>query len=496
MRSRFLAQHRRASTPPTGTRSARRLSRSCATNSSPRWRTRAASAPATGWTPRHLLHRRRARRLAARCAAVREGAFLGRVRVRFRLGAAPTRSTGSRYYPKLRARRAVHARHRPAPAACGRTPTPTPLRRAAARGDRSDCAPAQRLLLACTCCSSTSRARRPATAARLAAAPRLPVPLAQPRLRATSRTSSRPSPPRSARRPARAPARRRSGHRLRARCSGATLDAATAATHRTSCMPRTFLRHGHEPYLNARLLPRDRRARCGDALVVKLARARRRAGGGGPLLPVARHAVRPLLGRAPATSTACTSRPATTRASSTASSSGLQRFEPGTQGEHKIARGFVPTQTWSAHWLADPRLARRHRPTTCEREARARRRTTPTRCRDTRPFRARRDRRVTDASPGWRRAIRPSAFPPVEQALRRPAGPAGRRRRPVAASGCSPPTAAASFPGIAPASRCCGGRPIRARCCSRRNSTVSRSLRAHAAHARLRVSRRPRLRAP
>ncbi len=36
---------------------------------------------------------------------------------------------------------------------------------------------------------------------------------------------------------------------------------------------------------------------------------------------------------------------------------GLQTFEPGTQGEHKIARGFIPTQTWSAHWLSEPRFA-------------------------------------------------------------------------------------------------------------------------------------------
>lgn len=33
---------------------------------------------------------------------------------------------------------------------------------------------------------------------------------------------------------------------------------------------------------------------------------------------------------------------------------GLQRFEPGAQGEHKIGRGFLPTPTWSAHWIADP----------------------------------------------------------------------------------------------------------------------------------------------
>ena len=36
---------------------------------------------------------------------------------------------------------------------------------------------------------------------------------------------------------------------------------------------------------------------------------------------------------------------------------GLSRFEPGTQGEHKISRGFVPTETWSAHWLSHPQFA-------------------------------------------------------------------------------------------------------------------------------------------
>jgi predicted N-acyltransferase len=36
----------------------------------------------------------------------------------------------------------------------------------------------------------------------------------------------------------------------------------------------------------------------------------------------------------------------------------LARFEPGAQGEHKVARGFLPTRTWSAHWIADPRFRR------------------------------------------------------------------------------------------------------------------------------------------
>ena len=31
---------------------------------------------------------------------------------------------------------------------------------------------------------------------------------------------------------------------------------------------------------------------------------------------------------------------------------GLQRFEPGAQGEHKLARGFLPSQVRSHHWLA------------------------------------------------------------------------------------------------------------------------------------------------
>lgn len=34
--------------------------------------------------------------------------------------------------------------------------------------------------------------------------------------------------------------------------------------------------------------------------------------------------------------------------------SGKRIFEPGTQGEHKISRGFIPVETWSAHWLAHP----------------------------------------------------------------------------------------------------------------------------------------------
>jgi predicted N-acyltransferase len=35
---------------------------------------------------------------------------------------------------------------------------------------------------------------------------------------------------------------------------------------------------------------------------------------------------------------------------------GLTRVEAGAQGEHKIQRGYLPSETYSAHWIADPAL--------------------------------------------------------------------------------------------------------------------------------------------
>lgn len=35
---------------------------------------------------------------------------------------------------------------------------------------------------------------------------------------------------------------------------------------------------------------------------------------------------------------------------------GLSRVEAGAQGGHKLARGYLPTETYSAHYIADPRL--------------------------------------------------------------------------------------------------------------------------------------------
>ena len=46
---------------------------------------------------------------------------------------------------------------------------------------------------------------------------------------------------------------------------------------------------------------------------------------------------------------------------------GLAAFEPGAQGEHKIARGFLPVLTHSRHYIADPAFADALRPW-CEEE--------------------------------------------------------------------------------------------------------------------------------
>ncbi len=37
---------------------------------------------------------------------------------------------------------------------------------------------------------------------------------------------------------------------------------------------------------------------------------------------------------------------------------GLNRVEAGAQGSHKLARGYLPTPTYSLHWIADPGFRR------------------------------------------------------------------------------------------------------------------------------------------
>jgi predicted N-acyltransferase len=117
---------------------------------------------------------------------------------------------------------------------------------------------------------------------------------------------------------------------------------------------RNFHRHGHEPYLNHAFFEEIART-LGDALMVKLAvRAD---------TPVAAAIFL-------ASSTVLYGRywgaigdfhslhfeTCYHQGIEYCIEHGLQRFEPGTQGEHKIVRGFEPTPTHSAHYIADPRF--------------------------------------------------------------------------------------------------------------------------------------------
>ncbi|HEU4624003.1 MAG TPA: GNAT family N-acetyltransferase [Steroidobacteraceae bacterium] len=116
----------------------------------------------------------------------------------------------------------------------------------------------------------------------------------------------------------------------------------------------TFLRHGHEPYLTKTFFAEIART-LGDALMVK----------------VAMHSGKPvaaaiffrsddtLYGRYWGSAADYHSLHFETcyhQGIEFCIENGLARFEPGTQGEHKVARGFEPVLTWSAHYIADRRF--------------------------------------------------------------------------------------------------------------------------------------------
>jgi predicted N-acyltransferase len=117
---------------------------------------------------------------------------------------------------------------------------------------------------------------------------------------------------------------------------------------------RTFHLHGHEPYLNLACFTEIART-LGDALMVKLALQ-----GDTPVAAAVFMKSKDVLyGRYWGASgdfhslhfEACYH-----QGIDYCIEHGLQRFEPGTQGEHKVVRGFVPSQTWSAHYIADARF--------------------------------------------------------------------------------------------------------------------------------------------
>jgi uncharacterized protein len=118
----------------------------------------------------------------------------------------------------------------------------------------------------------------------------------------------------------------------------------------------TFIRHGHTPYLNRAFFTLVARA-LGAAFFVKLA-----IYGGEPVAAaVFFRSADTLYGRywgAEAEYHSLHFETCYYQGIDYCIEHGLQRFEPGTQGEHKIARGFEPVLTWSAHWIANAPLRR------------------------------------------------------------------------------------------------------------------------------------------
>jgi uncharacterized protein len=118
----------------------------------------------------------------------------------------------------------------------------------------------------------------------------------------------------------------------------------------------TFLRHGHVPYLNRDCFARLART-LAPQFLVKLARRGRE-----PLAAaVFFRSADTLYGRywgAEGEHHSLHFEACYYQGIDYCIEQGLARFEPGTQGEHKIARGFEPVRTWSSHWIAYAPLRR------------------------------------------------------------------------------------------------------------------------------------------
>ena len=131
-------------------------------------------------------------------------------------------------------------------------------------------------------------------------------------------------------------------------------DAQLAYFHR--CYARTYRAHHSTPYLNAAFFARWARE-APDDVVLSMAEddtgipigAALLARGGDRLYGRYWGATRPL----PCLHFDC----AYYAPIEWAIAQGIRTFEGGAQGEHKLARGFLPVRTRSAHWLAHPAFA-------------------------------------------------------------------------------------------------------------------------------------------
>ena len=117
----------------------------------------------------------------------------------------------------------------------------------------------------------------------------------------------------------------------------------------------TFLRHGNEPYLTREFFS-EIALTLGDALMVKVAMHRSKAAQTPVAAAIFFWSPEALYGRYWGSAADYHSLHFETcyhQGIEFCIERGVKRFEPGTQGEHKVSRGFEPTLTWSAHFIAD-----------------------------------------------------------------------------------------------------------------------------------------------
>jgi len=117
---------------------------------------------------------------------------------------------------------------------------------------------------------------------------------------------------------------------------------------------RNFRRHGHEPYLNYACFEEMART-LGSALLVKLA-CRGEQPVAAAVFLVSREALYGRYWGAVGDFHSLHFETCYHQGIEYCIEHGIGRFEPGTQGEHKIVRGFEPMPTHSAHYIAEPRF--------------------------------------------------------------------------------------------------------------------------------------------
>ena len=123
-----------------------------------------------------------------------------------------------------------------------------------------------------------------------------------------------------------------------------------------SFMRNTFLQRGNEPYLTRAFFTEIVRT-LGDALMVKIALHAGEPVGASVFFRSADTLYGRYWGQAPGRHYDCLHFEACYHQGvEYCIEHGITKFDPGAQGDHKIARGFEPTLTWSAHFIADRRF--------------------------------------------------------------------------------------------------------------------------------------------